>query len=255
MDLGLAGRHVLVTGASKGIGRATAEAFAEEGCALTLVARQSADLDAAVADLAQRTSAPVRALAADLRDPADIAKVVAALADVDVLVNNAGDIPGGDLQAVQDEALRRGWDLKVFGYISLCRAAYAAMKARGSGVIVNVIGTGGERPDFNYIAGSAGNAALMAFTRALGSKSLADGLRVVGINPGPTDTDRIRQLARTLAKGRLGSEERADEIMAGFPGGRVAKTREIGDLAAFLASDRSGYTTGTIVTVDGGLSA
>lgn len=255
MDLGLSGRRVLVTGASKGIGRATAEAFVEEGAELTLVARQSADLDSAVADLTGRSQSPVRALAADLRDPENLAGVSAALAGIDILVNNAGDIPGGDLQAVQEEAWRRGWDLKVIGYINLCRAAYATMKARGGGVIINVIGTGGERPDFNYIAGSAGNAALMAFTRALGSKSLADGIRVVGINPGPVDTDRIRQLARTLAKGRLGSEDRAGEILAGFPGGRAAKPREIADLAAFLASDRSGYTTGTIFTVDGGLSA
>lgn len=255
MDLGLSGRRVLVTGASKGIGRATAEAFVEEGAEVILVARQSADLDAAVADLSGRTQAQVRSLAADLRNPDDLAKVSAALPEVDVLINNAGDIPGGDLQAVQDEAWRRAWDLKVFGYINLSRAAYATMKARGGGVIINVIGTGGERPDFNYIAGSAGNAALMAFTRALGSKALADGMRVVGINPGPVDTDRIRQLARTFAKDRLGSEDRAGEILAGFPGGRAAKPREIADLAAFLASDRSGYTTGTIFTVDGGLSA
>lgn len=255
MDLGLSGRRVLVTGASKGIGRATAEAFVEEGAEVILVARQSADLDAAVSDLSGRSQAQVRSLAADLRNPDDLAKVSAALAEVDVLINNAGDIPGGDLQAVQDEAWRRAWDLKVFGYINLSRAAYATMKARGGGVIINVIGTGGERPDFNYIAGSAGNAALMAFTRALGSKALADGMRVVGINPGPVDTDRIRQLARTFAKDRLGSEDRAGEILAGFPGGRAAKPREIADLAAFLASDRSGYTTGTIFTVDGGLSA
>lgn len=255
MDLGLSGRRVLVTGASKGIGRATAEAFVEEGAEVILVARQSADLDAAVADLSGRSQARVRSLAADLRNPDDLAKVSAALAEVDVLINNAGDIPGGDLQAVQDETWRRAWDLKVFGYINLSRAAYAAMKARGGGVIINIIGTGGERPDFNYIAGSAGNAALMAFTRALGSKALADRMRVVGINPGPVDTDRIRQLARTFAKDRLGSEDRAGEILAGFPGGRAAKPREVADLAAFLASDRSGYTTGTIFTVDGGLSA
>ena len=133
MDLGLSGRRVLVTGASKGIGRATAEAFVEEGAELTLVARQSADLDSAVADLTGRSQSPVRALAADLRDPENLAGVSAALAGIDILVNNAGDIPGGDLQAVQEEAWRRGWDLKVIGYINLCRAAYATMKARGGG--------------------------------------------------------------------------------------------------------------------------
>jgi NAD(P)-dependent dehydrogenase (short-subunit alcohol dehydrogenase family) len=129
------------------------------------------------------------------------------------------------------------------------------MKARGGGVIVNDIGAAGERFDAGYIAGSTGNAALMAFTRALGGRSLADNIRVVGINPGPVATERIVTLMKQRAAAHLGDENRHGELMKHLPLGRAAKPREIADLMAFLASDRSAYTTGVIFTVDGGLVA
>jgi len=173
-------------------------------------------------------------------------------ADVDILVNNAGDIPGGTLESLDDAKWRHAWELKVFGYVNLTRAIYAAMKARGGGVIVNDIGAAGEKFDANYICGSAGNAALMAFTRALGGKSMHDNIRVVGINPGPVGTDRHVTLLKTRAKNQFGDETRYREFQKGMPLGRPAHAREIGDLMAFLASDRSGYTSGVIFTVDGG---
>ena len=123
----------------------------------------------------------------------------------------------------------------------------------GGGVIVNDIGAAGEKFDANYICGSAGNAALMAFTRALGGKSLADNIRVVGINPGPVGTDRHVTLLKTRAKHQFGDENRYKEFQKGMPLGRPAHAREIGDLMAFLASDRAGYTSGVIYTVDGGI--
>jgi NAD(P)-dependent dehydrogenase (short-subunit alcohol dehydrogenase family) len=122
-------------------------------------------------------------------------------------------------------------------------------------VIVNDIGAAGERFDFNYIAGSAGNAALMAFTRALGGRSLQDNIRVVGINPGPVETDRIVSLMKRQAEAQFGDANRYPELMSRFPLGRAAKPREIADMMAFLASERSGYTSGVIVTIDGGISA
>ena len=132
------------------------------------------------------------------RDLAGLARVAA---DIDMLVNNAGDIPGGPIDKIDEATWRHAWELKVFGYINLTRVVYAQMKARGHGVIINDIGAAGEKFDANYICGSAGNAALMAFTRALGSKSLADNIRVVGINPGPVGTDRHVTLMKTRAKG------------------------------------------------------
>jgi len=255
MDLHLRGKRVLITGASKGIGAAAAEAFAEEGCDLRLAAR-SRDLLTALAErLRQTHQVGADIHVADLRKSDDIARLAAEAADIDILVNNAGDIPAGPLGNIDEATWRHAWDLKVFGFINLTRLVYAQMKARGHGVIVNDIGAAGEKFDANYICGSAGNAALMAFTRALGGKSLADNIRVVGINPGPVATDRYITQMKTRASLQFGDENRYGEFQAGLPRKRPAQPREIADLMAFLASDRSGYTSGVIVTVDGGLAA
>jgi NAD(P)-dependent dehydrogenase (short-subunit alcohol dehydrogenase family) len=129
---------------------------------------------------------------------------------------------------------------------------YAQMKARKSGVIVNVIGAAGEKFPVNYIAGAAGNASLMAFTRALGKGAPADGLRVVAINPGPVETDRLIMLRRAEAQQKFGDPEKWRDLTATMPFGRAATPREIGNAVAFLASPLSGYTTGTVLTIDGG---
>jgi NAD(P)-dependent dehydrogenase (short-subunit alcohol dehydrogenase family) len=255
MDLHLRGKRVLITGASKGIGAAAAEAFAEEGCDVMLAARNGEALKALTERLRSAHQIGATAHVVDLRKGEDIARLVKEAADIDILVNNAGDIPGGSIDKIDEATWRHAWELKVFGYINLTRAIYAQMKARGHGVIVNDIGAAGEKFDANYICGSAGNAALMAFTRALGGKSLADNIRVVGINPGPVGTDRHVTLLKTRAKNQFGDENRYKEFQKNMPLGRPAHAREIGDLMAFLASDRSGYTSGVIVTVDGGHTA
>jgi NAD(P)-dependent dehydrogenase (short-subunit alcohol dehydrogenase family) len=255
MDLHLRGKRVLITGASKGIGAAAAEAFAEEGCHLRLAARNNDALQALADRLRQSHQIDVAVHAIDLRQPDDLARVAAAATDIDILVNNAGDIPGGSLDRIDEATWRHAWDLKVFGFINLTRLVYARMKAQGHGVIINDIGAAGEKFDANYITGSAGNAALMAFTRALGSKSLADNIRVVGINPGPVGTDRHITLMKTRARTQLGDENRYKELQSGLPRSRPAHPREIADLMAFLASDRSAYTSGVVFTVDGGIAA
>ncbi|RYG08069.1 MAG: SDR family oxidoreductase, partial [Burkholderiales bacterium] len=150
---------------------------------------------------------------------------------------------------------RAGWELKVFGYINMTRAFYPLMAKRGGGVILNNIGNGGENFDFDYVAGTTGNAALMAFTRAIGGKSLKDNIRVAGVNPGPVDTDRIRSIWKKRAGERLGDVARFEELMGNYPMGRPASVAEIADLFVFLASSRSGYTSGSIFTVDGGLTS
>src|SRR5689334_24595176 len=206
MDLHLRGKRVLITGASKGIGAAAAEAFAEEGAHVRLAARSGDQLKALAERLRSAHQIDATTHIVDLRKPEDIMRLVKEASDIDILVNNAGDIPGGSINKIDEATWRHAWDLKVFGYVNLTRAIYAQMKARGGGVIVNDIGAAGEKFDANYICGSAGNAALMAFTRALGSKSLADNIRVVGINPGPVGTDRHVTLLKTRARQR--SEER-----------------------------------------------
>jgi NAD(P)-dependent dehydrogenase (short-subunit alcohol dehydrogenase family) len=252
MDLKLTGRTVLITGGSKGIGRATAEVLADEGCNLILVARNQNMLEEAAAAIRGRRQVNVRTIAADLSSDAAVRRVADAAGELDILVNNAGAIPPGDLLAVDDARWRQAWDLKVFGYISFCRVIYAQMKARGSGVIVNVIGAAGEKFPTNYIAGAAGNASLMAFTRALGKGAPADGLRVVAINPGPVETDRLVMLRRAEAQEKFGDPERWRELTASMPFGRAASPAEIGYAVAFLASPLSGYTSGTVLTIDGG---
>ena len=255
MDLHLRGKRVLITGASKGIGAAAAEAFAEEGAHVLLAARSGDQLKALADRLREAHQIDAATVAVDLRKPEDITRLVKEAADIDILVNNAGDIPGGSIDKIDEATWRHAWELKVFGYINITRAIYAQMKARGGGVIVNDIGAAGEKFDANYICGSTGNAAIMSFTRALGGKSLADNIRVVGINPGPVGTDRHVTLLKTRARSQFGDENRYREFQKILPMGRPAHPREIGDLMAFLASDRSGYTSGVIFTVDGGIAA
>jgi NAD(P)-dependent dehydrogenase (short-subunit alcohol dehydrogenase family) len=255
MDLRLKDKRVLITGASQGIGEGLADAFAAEGCNLYLTARSGDKLEQIAASLKAQHGVQVHVLALDMTSADAIARLIDFAGDTDVLVNNAGAIPGGDLWDVDEARWRAGWELKVFGYINLTRAVYTRMQERGAGVILNNIGNGGENFDFDYVAGTTGNAALMAFTRALGGKSMHHGIRVVGINPGPVDTDRIRKLLKRRAEARLGDPERSAELLSRYPLGRPAHVREIADMFVFLASERSGYTSGTIITIDGGITS
>ena len=250
MDLNLNGKRALITGASKGIGRATAQRLAEEGCDVLLVARTAATLDEAAADIRSRCQVSVAVLAADLSVQAEIDRVAAWAGEIDILVNNAGAIPPGDILALDNDAFRAAWDLKVFGYISMCRAFYKVLKAR-QGVIVNVIGAAAEWLDPGYICGSTGNAALEAFTRALGKGAQKDGFRVVGIHPGPTATDRMTSRLKSAAKAQFNDESRWPELTASMPYGRAGRPEEVAAAVAFLASPLSGYTTGTVLTTDG----
>lgn len=253
MDLKLAGKTVLITGASKGIGYACAERFAAEGCHLRLVARTLSDLVTAIERIQKNHNVEISVFDVDLAEPGAVAALMEHNHDIDILVNNAGAIPSGSLLDIDEETWRNAWDLKVFGYINMCRAAYANFKARGGGVIVNVIGAGGEKPTPGYIAGGAGNAALMALSRALGSTSLRDNIRVLGLNPGLIETERLVTLMQSAATRRFGDKSRWQELLdARHPPG---KPEHIADMTAFLASPLSGFTTGTIVTVDGGSSA
>ncbi|MFM9970733.1 MAG: SDR family oxidoreductase [Burkholderiales bacterium] len=253
MDLNLTGRSVLITGGSKGIGFGVARWFAKEGCNLRLAARSQTELEAAKAKLEQIAKIDVRTYAMDLSISESRDKLTAACSDVDILINNAGGVPGGSIEDIDDAKWRAAWDLKVFGYINMSRAFYTLMKARKSGVIINIIGVGGERLDSGYIAGATGNAALIAFTKTLGSTSIDEGVRVLGVNPGPVATERLEFLARKRALDRFGDAERWREFFKSMPLGRAATVDETAASVVFLASDLSAYTSGVMLNIDGGL--
>ena len=138
------------------------------------------------------------------------------------------------------------------GYVHMTQMMLGRMKERKSGTIVNIIGTAGRSPRYDYICGATGNAALMAFTGAVGGKSVDWGVRVFGVNPAATRTDRIISLSKTRAKTSLGDESRWEEMLTGLPLDRLIETEEIANAAAFLASPACGYVSGTVLDVDGG---
>ncbi|WP_434287087.1 SDR family oxidoreductase [Celeribacter sp. SCSIO 80788] len=255
MELNLTGKTALITGASKGIGYAVAETLAAEGCNLHLAARNGEAMAALKAELEGKYDVSVTIHPADLGSAEAMIALDKAAGDYDILINNAGDIPAGPLEEVADEELRRGFELKVFGYITLSRLFWQKRKGKSDSVIINVIGNSGENWDASYFAGSTGNASLMSFTKAIGGRSMDEGIRVVGVNPGPVDTDRMFKIMKRKAIDMLGDESRWEELYAKYPGGRPATAQEVADLCAFLASPKAGYISGTVVTIDGGIAA
>jgi NAD(P)-dependent dehydrogenase (short-subunit alcohol dehydrogenase family) len=255
MDLNLGGKLALITGGSRGIGRAVGEALAAEGCSLVLVSRSAVDLDSARRHLEGQFNISVRTDAADLADSANVTRLAEQFPDVDILVNNVGAIPGGTLFEVDEARWRTAWDLKVLGTINMTRAFYPLMKARGGGAIINIIGNAARSHDPDYICGATGNAGLVAFTESLGSGSVRDGIRVIGVSPGPTATDRVVGLAGKRAQERFGDPSRWPELFKSLPRGGVGEPAEIAAMVAFLASPKSSNTSGVVITLDAGASS
>lgn len=250
MDLGLQGKRALVTGASKGIGLSCAQALIAEGASVVLVARDADRLAQARAKLGPAAAV----FAADLSKDSERARLAAAHPEIDILVNNAGAIPGGNVLDISLDAWRDAWSLKVFGYIHMTQLYLDAMMKKRAGVIVNIIGLAGVSPRWDYVCGAAGNAALISFTKALGGKTPEHGVRVFGINPAATRTDRIIELSKSRARQRdNGDDSRWEDFLHGLPFGRPAEPEEIAALAVMLSSDRVRYISGAIVDVDGGV--
>jgi 3-oxoacyl-[acyl-carrier protein] reductase len=258
MDLELRGKTVLITGGSKGIGLACARGFAAEGARVHIASRNAAELKAASEAMMRDYKAEVTIHPVDLGAQGNAAALGTEVGALDILVNNAGAIPHGSLTQLDEEKWRHGWELKLWGFFNLTREVYKRMCERNSGVIVNVIGVAGERHRSDYIAGTTGNAALMAFTRGLGAEAVDHGIRVVGVNPGRVETERQVGHMKDRALKELGDAARWKEIRAKvdetLPFKRAAQPREVADLVVYLASARASYVSGTVITIDGGQS-
>jgi len=259
MDLDLAGRVVIVTGASKGIGYACAEAFAAEGARVAMVSRSQANLDAALARFPRGASAPI-ALAADMMryDAADdmVAAVEKMLGEVDVLVNSAGAARRYAPDDLNAQAWHDAMDAKFFSYIHPTDAVLKRMIPRGRGTIVNIIGAGGKIATPVHLPGGAANSALMLATVGLASAFGPKGIRINGINPGGTLTGRVQEGLKAEARMTgLAEAELLSRSEARIPLRRYGTPEEIAQVAVFLASDKASYVTGAIVAMDGGASA
>jgi 3-oxoacyl-[acyl-carrier protein] reductase len=251
MELGLAGRRALITGASKGIGAATAAALAAEGVAVALVARSAdglADRCREIAD-AGGTAVPIAADLAPAAAPgAAVAQAVDALGGLDILVNNVGASPGGTIEQIDDATWQESLDLKLLGYVRAIRAAAPHLRAGGrerGAVVVNVLGLQGIQASAGYVLASI-NTALVHVTRSAAEHLAADGIRVVAVHPGPTATDRLLRMFG-------GDRDRAQAYAAGqLPLGRLVEPREVADAITWLCSDAAAAVIGESILVDGG---
>ena len=246
MDLGLRGKSVLITGGSKGIGLACAHGFAAEGANVQLAARSRDALETAAREIAAKYGVEARTHSLDLRAPGAAEMLAGAAGPIDVLVNNAGDMQSGSLGAIDEPSWRHAWELKVFGFINLTRVVLAQMESRRRGVIVNVIGMGGVLHPPDYVLGAAGNAALDGFTKGVGKGSLRKGVRVLGVHPGATRTERLVAPLRALAKQRLGDESRWQELLRGQ---QLQEPEQVADTVVYLASDRAAHLSGVMLNL------
>lgn len=262
MDLDLHHKHILITGGSKGIGLACAKAFLSEGAWVTLMSRSQDNLDQARNTLIQDGFDPahIHLCAADLTLAASaaqaLAQACATTGEVDVLVNSAGAASRIPAFELTPEDWQDAMNAKFFSYINILNPALKRMAQRGSGSVVNVVGIGGKVASAVHVAGGAANAALLLATAGLAAAYGPKGVRVNAVNPGRTLTDRMQGLLEAeAAQHHISLEEATRRAGAKMPFGRVAQASEIANAVVFLASNKASYISGSILTVDGALTA
>lgn len=257
MDLGLNGKIALVTGASKGIGAATALALAEEGANVAICARTASDLEAKAEEIRRATGARVEAIPADLSKPGEakrvVDEVVARFGRLDILVNNAGSAPGGTLEELEEHHWQQGLQLKLMGHVRCMTAAIPVMRKQGGGRIVNIVGNDGVKTAYWEIVPAACNAADLILTQALAEQYGPYGIYINALNPGPVQTERMDTLLGTWAESQGITLEDAVRIHAeSIPLRRICLPEEVANVALFLASEKASFVNGTYINVDGG---
>jgi len=252
MELELGGKIAIVTGASRGIGRAIAAELSAEGARVVVAARSQAELESLAASL------PNDALvhAVDLREPEAPAALVAAtlarFGRVDALVNNAGATVRGDFLELSDAQWQDGFALKFYAAMRCTRAAWPWLQA-SDGAVVNIVGVGGRTGSAEFAIGGAVNAALLNLTKALADLGQRDGVRVNALNPGSIATERLRTRVASVAKSEGVDEDAAAQSMARKLGvARFGKPGEVAAAVAFLLSARAAYLQGAVIDIDGG---
>lgn len=259
MNLELEGKTAVVTGASRGIGRAIALGLAREGVRIALCARSAETLQAVAGEIRRQTGGEAVTIALDLSTQDGVRRAVdealRGLGAIDILVNNAGAIRGGDFLKIPDEQWTDDWSLKLLGYVRMCRAVLPLMQAQGAGRICNVVGAAARNPSPGYLVGGAANAALVNFTKGLADLGARSRILVTAVSPAATRTERWESLIaqQAAATGRTIDQQRAEQE-GSYPLGRIATPADIADLVCFLVSARASFITGVCITVDGGSS-
>ncbi len=257
MDLGLTDKVALVAAASRGLGRAVAEELAAEGASRVLGARGAESLMEACARIERASGVQVLGVAGDVSLSEDVSRIVAAALErfgrVDILVTNAGGPPAGTFESLSAEDWEAATRLTLTSVLNLTRAVLPGMRQRRWGRILNVTSIAAKQPVENLMLSNSLRAAVTGFARTLANEVAADGVTVNNLLPGYTRTERVEELARAAAarEGVTEAEARA-RWEAEIPMRRLGEPREFAALAAFLASERASYITGTNVTVDGG---
>ena len=257
MDLGLEGAIAFVTGASKGIGKATARLLAQEGCQVAITARGDELLQRTAAELASETGGEVIPLQGDMSVVEDVERTVAEtigrFGRIDILVTCAGSSPGGLLENLTEDDWFGSLNLKFMGYVRTCRAVVPHMREVGSGSIVLVVGNDGLKPSYWEMTAGVANAADINFASSLAEQYGPLGIRVNTVNPGPVNTERWDGLEKAFARDKGIDQDAAHELAIGsLPLGRICEPEEVANLVAFLASPRASYLNGAHIPMDGG---